>query len=232
MQGPATRPHPAHLDPAHAELTSDAASLVSKLESDAAAGAEQAPRVRAETSPTAPTREFSAPEIFTSLDLDSAMKAMREATQRGHVAEAIMSYAVGLFDAVALCVVRDNMAFGWKASGPNLDRERIETLLIPLDAPSMFRTAIHTDTLFHAVPPPGTLHTYLYRVLRCRPPTTATVAAMNIGKRVVNLLYGHRNDRDDLSETEFSNLRQVCKAATDAYVRLIAESKKTGDIVL
>jgi hypothetical protein len=243
-EGPATRPSrpliitsaPRHdrkprFNTAQEELRSEAADLASRLESDTDAGAEQAPpveRIAAKPS-SAPTLEFTAPETFTPIDLKTATKAMSEATQRGDVADAIMAYAVNLFDAAALCIIRDNMAFGWKASGPNLDRERIETLLIPLDAPSMFRIAIHTGNVFHAAPPPGTLHTYLYRVLRCRPPRQATVTAIFIGKRVVNLLYGHRNERDDLSDQELDHLRRACKAASDAYVRLIAVSKKSPD---
>lgn len=213
------------------ELRSNAEELVSKLDSDEDASAEQAPRlVLGATKPsTAPTREFTAPEEFEALDLEAAIQAMNQATQRGEVANAIMSYAVNLFDVAALCIIRDNMAFGWKAGGPNLDRERIEALLIPLDAPSMFRIAIHNNNMYHAAPPPGTLQTYLYRVLRCRPPGMATVASIAIRKRVVNLLYGHRSERDELSDSELDDLRRACKAATDAYVRLIAESKKSAD---
>lgn len=217
-------------DPEHEALKSDADDLVSKLESDQTDQAEQAPRMELDATKRSgsPTLEFTAPDAFAPLDLDGALEAMRNATERGHVADAIMSYAVNLFDVAALCIIRDNMAFGWKAGGHNLDRERIETLLVPLDAPSMFRIAIHNNNFFHAAPPPGTLHTYLYRVLRCRPPRMATVVSISIGKRVVNLLYGHRNERDDLGDQELDSLRTACDAATKAYVRLIAESKKSA----
>jgi hypothetical protein len=99
-------------------------------------------------------------------------------------------------------------------------------LLIPLEAPSMFQSAMHKDNLFHEEPLPGTVHAYLYRVLRCQPPSRATVAVISIGKRVVNFLYGHRNGREDLSEADVSDLRSVCQAASEAYVRLIAASKR------
>src|SRR5690606_668295 len=117
----------------------------------------------------------------------------------------------------------------WKANGPNLDRDRIETLLIPLDAPSMFQVAIHHDNIFHDAPLPSSLHTYLYRVLRCRPPLVSTVAVIAIGKRVVNLICGHRFDRGELDQGELTNLRRACQAATQAYVRLIAASKRGSD---
>ncbi|HWN69224.1 MAG TPA: hypothetical protein VNM90_16405 [Haliangium sp.] len=212
-------------------LTSDAEDLVITLEADAADQAEEAPQASFEATQMTPADVPSPepPSVIQPLGRDEVTAALASVTRRGDVADAIVSYAVGLFDVVALCVMRDNMAFGWKAVGPQLDRERIEALLIPLDAPSMFQSAMHKDNLFHEAPLPGTLHAYLYRVLRCQPPSRATVAVISIGKRVVNFLYGHRHGRDDLSEAELADLRSVCQAASEAYVRLIAASKRGGD---
>jgi hypothetical protein len=209
-------------------LTSDAEELVITLEADAEDQAEEAPQASFEATQMSPADVPSPepPATIQPLARDEVTAALASATRRGDVADAIIAYAVGLFDVVALCVIRDNMAFGWKAVGPGLDRERIEALLIPLDAPSMFQSAMHKDNLFHEAPLPCTLHTYLYRVLRCQPPSRPTVAVISIGKRVVNFLYGHRNGREDLTEAELSDLRVVCQAASEAYVRLIAASKR------
>jgi hypothetical protein len=209
-------------------LTSDAEDLVITLEADSADEAEEAPEASFEATQMSPA-DVPIPEppsIIQPLARDEVAAALALAARRGDVADAIISYAVGLFDVVALCVMRDNMAFGWKAVGPELDRERIEALLIPLEAPSMFQSAMHKDNLFHETPLPGTMHAYLYRVLRCQPPPRATVAVISIGKRVVNFLYGHRNGREDLSEADLADLRSVCEAASEAYVRLIAASKR------
>ena len=216
--------------PAGEELTTEAESLVSTLDADKTARADTAPPhpESDEAEVDAESRERRAHEIHTPLPLGPAIEAMKSAIRRGDVADAIMSYAVGIFDVTALCVVRDNMAFGWKAHGPDIDRTRVEALLIPLDAPSMFRIAIHGEDLFHAAPFPATLHAYLYRVLQCQPPQQATVAAIAIGQRVVNLIYGHRVDRDELTEGELDGLRSACQAASDAYVQLIATTKRTG----
>lgn len=214
-------------------LTSEAENLVSALDADKTARADTAPphpESESDQLMDAPvSREQREQEVFEPLQLGQAIEVMKGAARRGDVADAIMSYAVGLFDVTALCVVRDNMAFGWKAHGPGVDRSRMEALLIPLDAPSMFQIATHgEDGFFHDVPVPGTLHTYLYRVLECAPPPWATVAVISIGKRVVNLLYGHRLDREDLSDDELAGLRQACRAASAAYVHLIAASKRNG----
>lgn len=218
------------VEAAHEALRDEADMLASQLELDSSEEAEEAPP--ADSTPR-PARldtldEFASDQHIQALDMDEAIAAISEAQQRGDVADALMSYAVTLFDVCALCIVRDNMAFGWKASGPYLDRDRIETLLVPLEASSIFSMALHNDNFFHDAPPPGTLQNYLYRVLRCAPPDTATVAVISISKRVVNLLYGHRIDRPALDPDELENLRLVCNAVSRAYVRLIAQSKRAS----
>lgn len=213
---------------AHQELTHEAEKLVTKLDADEADGAEQAPRTELNSLAKAPPLEVEIPDVYEPLDMETAIQAMKDATRRGDIVDALMAYAVGLFDTAILCIIRDNMAFGWKASGPTIDHERVETLLIPLDMPSMFQIAMHNDNFFHAAPFPATLHTYLYKVLRCSPPDFATIAVISIGRRVVNLIYGHRAERAPLSDAEIENLKYACKAASTSYVRLIAAAKRTA----
>ena len=166
-------------------------------------------------------------EEYEPFELDRTLEAMAAASRRGDIVDAIMCYAAGHFDVAALCVVRDNnLAFGWKAIGPALSGDRIESLLMPLEAPSMFQAAIHKDYLFYGAPFPATLHTYLYRVLRCEPPNQAIVAVIAIGNRTVNLLYGHRGDGYVFDEESLTEVRKMCRAASEAYARLIAASKR------
>lgn len=217
-------------DPESLALTNDAEDLVITLEADAADLAEEAPQASFEATQLSPsdTPVHEPQSVIEPVSKDEVLAALAAAPRRGDVADALIAYAVGVFDVVALCVVRDNMAFGWKAMGPSLDRERVEALLIPLDAPSMFQAAMHKDNLFHEAPLTCTIHTYLYRVLRCAPPALATVAVISIGKRVVNVLYGHRSGRDELSAEALADLHEVCQAASHAYVRLIAASKRAS----
>ncbi len=171
-------------------------------------------------------RRHEAPSYEPST-LEDAVEAMRNASQRTEIADALLSYATDTFDVAALCIVRDNMAFGWRGFGPDIDQDRIETLLVPLDAPSAFRSAMSDeDTCFIGAPVPCTIHSYLFKVLRCAPPPTAAVYAIAIGSRVVNLLYTHHAGDQEISEMDRDGLRQACAAASAAYVRLIAVSKK------
>ena len=210
------------------ELALEANELVVELDADDAEPAEEVepsevilldrPRVR-----TAP------PEQFSPLAADDAVAAIAGASRRGEIAAALLSFARGLFDVAALLIVRDQLAFGWKGFGPELDRERIETLLVPLEAPSIVQMAVAAEGLMYAGPVnPSALHDYLFRVLRTPAPRQAVVAAVIIGKRVVNLLIGLRLGDGELDKAGLESLHRVARAAGDAYVHLIALSKSGG----
>jgi hypothetical protein len=206
------------------DLEIDADDLIIELDADADDRAEAAPSAGEAPTLTAPTQQVPTVE-YVPISADEAVTTMQNAAERSDIAAAIMSYATGLFDVAALFLVKDNLALGWKSTGaPGSDR--IDCALVPLDAPSMFQSAVASDErLFHDAPLPSTVHGYLYKVLRCAQPARAQVAAISIGKRVVNILYGHRSTRAELDDAEVEGLRRVSRAAAEAYVRLIAKSK-------
>ena len=77
--------------------------------------------------------------------------------------------------------------------------------------------------VFHGPLAPSTVNSYLYKVLHCAEPALVTAGAIAIGKRIVNLLYGHA---PDLSPAEIDVVHQICRGAAEAYARLIAVSKQ------
>jgi hypothetical protein len=153
---------------------------------------------------------------------------MNAAQTRAEIAEGFIGFARGLFDVCALLVVRDDLALGWKGFGPDLDADRLETLLVPLDAPSIFRSAVEEKDLFAGAAPPSALHAHLFKLLRTSAPAQAVVAPIMIRDRVVNLMYGHKNGESVVGELALDRLRQVALAAATSYARLIALQKKHG----
>ena len=162
------------------------------------------------------------------LEADEAIAAIEAATDRVKVADALLGHAAALFDVGALFIARDNLAFGWKAFGEGVDPSRVECAVMPLELPSIFQQAAASDGLYAGPPTPSALLGHWYKVLRCREPAHATVAAVVIRKRVVNLLYGHctgTGEDNTPSQLELDDLRRVTEAAANAYVRLIAGAK-------
>ena len=227
---PILRPAPQH--EAQEALHVDASDLLGEMQADRAETAplqqvqqlDQKPAEQPE-----PTPRTSKRESFPPLSAEAAIQRIERAQQRSEIASALMSYAAKRFDVAAILIVRDNMAFGWKGFGPELDYDRIEALLVPLEVPSILQRAVQDNRVFSGNVFPSTLHNYLFRVLRSAPPENATVAAVAIGKRIVNLIYGHRHDHRKLNRREVEEFQQVCTAAVEAYVRLIAISKQDQD---
>lgn len=208
------------------ELEIEAADLLIELEEDddevAAEGAGRAPATEDGASKVA--APAPAP-TYDPVGLEDTLAAMESAQQRTEISSAIMSYMANVFETGALCIVRDNMAFGWKGFGPRLERDRIETLLIPLSVPSILEMAVAGDGVFSGPTFPGTMHKYLFKVLRSAPPPFASAAVIRIGKRIVNVMYGHQAEGAALTDEQVEGLRQVAEAAGAAYLRLIAASK-------
>jgi hypothetical protein len=213
-------------------LELEAEDLLEELEADVGTRADTAPHVApvavasSDTSTSGTAVATAELPEYQPMDADAACAAMTKATDRAGVADAIMAFATGMFDAAVLFMVKDHLALGWKGAGA-IAKERVDCLLIPLDAPSMFQAALGgADGVFHGAPAPSTVHAYLYKVLRVNEPAVASAAAISIGKRVVNVLCGHRSTREDLSDADVDGLRKVCRAAAEAYARLAVSKRR------
>jgi hypothetical protein len=206
-------------------LESEAEDLVITLESNDAEPAEQAPMGRP-AEPQRRRRNSTINTVYGPISASVAIEQMERCDDRSAISDALLSFATSMFDAAILFLVRDNLALGWKASGDVQGRTFVDHLLIPLDAPSMFQTAIRAEShIFDGEPTPCTIHDYLYKVLGCEPPRRATAVVATIGSRPVNVLYGHRTTRPDLTTDEKFDIARVCTATVAAYARLIASAK-------
>jgi hypothetical protein len=208
-------------------LELEADDLLESLDADDAAAAEPAPTVRPHrmTSPpmAAAQPEAPAPPRPSPISATDALSELNSLTERNRIVEVLLGYASGIFPVSVLFAVRDQLAFGWKAVGDFPGHASVEHLLIPLDAPSIVQAATAAENgVFHGAPIPSTVNSYLYKVLGCSEPRTATAGVINIGKRVVNVLYGHGAD---LTPLQLDDLQAVCETAAEAYARLIAASK-------
>jgi hypothetical protein len=211
------------------DLELDAEDLIDSLDADAEAPAEAAPIAAKPPEPSAPTVAVSdepppLPPAPRPISPDAGMRELATATDRNRIVEVLLGVAASMFDAAVVFTVRDNMAFGWKAIGALPGHANVEHLLIPLEAPSVVQAAIAAENgVFHGPLAPSTVNSYIYKVLQCAEPPLVTTGAITIGKRVVNVLYGHARA---LTVVEKTLLHQLCVSAAEAYARLIASSKR------
>ncbi len=202
-------------------LELDAEDLIDTLDADDTAPAEAAPITQRIV--TGPVALVEAPRP-PPMQADLALRELAKASDRNRIVEIILAYASAAFDAALVFTVRDNMAFGWKAIGTVPNHASVEHLLIPLDVPSVLQSAAAADTgIFSGAIIPSTVNSYLYKVLGCTEPAFATAGTISIGKRVVNILYGHPSE---LTPLQLEIFQQICASAAQAYARLISISKK------
>lgn len=207
-------------------LELEAEDLIVSLDADDAAAAEAAPLGTGSRTVTADRMTAMVPPIEPMPGAE-ALAALSEAEDRNQIVSTLLGYASHLFEGAVLFTVRDQLAFGWKATGNFPGYACVDHILIPLESPSIFRSAMEDDDgVFSGALAPSSLHQYFFKVLGCSEPAAAAVGIIRIGKRVVNLLYGHRATK--LSEAEETELRRVCLASASAYARLIAIAKKKG----
>ncbi|HTL34669.1 MAG TPA: hypothetical protein VL326_16185 [Kofleriaceae bacterium] len=207
-------------------LELEAEDLLESLDADDAAPAEAQTQLRPHRTTTPPVFSTLAPDPQRpgAISAEAALTELATLTDRNRIVEVLLGYASLVFDVAVLFAVRDQMAFGWKAFGDAPGRGFVEHLLIPLDAPSVVQAATAVEGgLITGPVTPSTVNNYLYKVLGVSEPRNATAGVVTIGKRVVNVLYGHGKE---LSAQQTDDLRQVCTAAAQAYARLIAVQKK------
>ena len=209
-------------------LELEAEDLIDTLDADDAAPAEAAPIANARptimATPVPRTRSSTLPPAVAPMSADVTMRELSIANDRNRIVDVLLGYLAATFDASVVFTVRDNMAFGWKAVGQVPGHASVEHVLIPLEAPSIVQAAIAAENnIFHGPLAPSTVNSYFYKVLGCAEPATVTSGAIMIGKRPVNVIYGHAQT---LGAIQLGVLQQVCNSAAEAYARLIASSKR------
>jgi len=206
-------------------LELDAEDLIDTLDADDTAPAEAAPTIAVARAVTAPTivPHHPEPPAPPPMSADMALRELAVATDRNRIVEILLGYAAEMFDAAVVFTVREHLAFGWKAIGVP-GHAHVEHVLVPLDVPSVIQAAVAAESgVVHGPVTPSTVNSYMFKVLGCSEPTVATAGTIVIGKRPVNVLYGHANE---LTPLEVSVFQQVCQSAAEAYARLIAVQKK------
>ncbi len=210
-------------------LELEAEDLIITLDAESEASAEPVP-LSAKLEPSVPTvpRMPTAPNMPLPITPDLALRELAAAADRNRIVEILLAYSVAAFDAAVVFTVRDHIAFGWKAIGALQGHANVEHLLIPLDAPSVIQAGVASEIgLFHGPVAPSTVNSYFYKVMQCAEPAMVTVGVVQIGKRIVNILYGHG---PHMTPIQLDVLRQVCISAAEAYTRLIAVSKRSGSM--
>jgi hypothetical protein len=159
------------------------------------------------------------------LSPQEAAVLLAAASTREDVVDTIVRFARGLADSVMVFTVREGMALGWRGAGAQLPVEMVESIMLPLNVPSMFAQAVDTRAPVAGAMPETTLHRHLLKALRRdAPPRSMAVVPVVMLDRAVNLVYVDRLQAGDVSEV-VGALVELATRVSAAYQRIVRESK-------
>jgi len=177
---------------------------------------------------TSTATSLQVPVATPSLTYGVACERIDAAQHREQIADAIVEFGRGRFDAVVLFIVRDANAFGWRAHlATGRSPTPIEEISLPLGGVSALQAAHDELRPFQGVSPsPGKpVEAKLWTMLGVEPPQEILVAPITVKQRVVNLVYAHAIGGGPLPADSTKHLCDLAVRTQSAYVRLIRSSK-------
>lgn len=178
-----------------------------------------------------PAAPATAPHDEQPLTAAQAIQAIRAAPTREQVSDAELAFLRTGFAAGLILVVKGDIALGYRGFGGQFDDTTVESILVPLGVPSMFRLTAESRAIFRGAPPPEgkTLQDRFFKLFRLpAPPSEVAIAPVSVRDRVVTMIYAHGSGGGPLADRSVQELFAVSKEAGDAFVRLIAAAKRDG----
>ena len=122
-----------------------------------------------------------------------------------------------------LLLPRDNLAVALAATGTVLTAEQVRALVVPLDRPSLIKTALDERKPAVGSADDDRLQAMMAGYLEAPPPVSACVVPICLGRNVVNLLCVQFRSPADRQATKA--LGELADAAAAAYARLIGQRR-------
>lgn len=149
-------------------------------------------------------------------DTRSTLAAIRDASSRDEILDLVLAGARTVALKVALFVVKRGGYMGWACTPEFGDRAALQSILVPLDAQSVFDEAVRDELYLGPIPQVG-VHAALLYVMRGASRDVALVPIRVTGKTAVVIV------ADDLGDTMLATrlLEEIARAAGDAFARLV-----------
>lgn len=165
------------------------------------------------TSPVPPT-----------LDFEAALAGLDEAPHREALADCVLGFGTGVLDGIMLMTCRDDMALGWRAVFKGQNEPLVDSLMLPLNVPSIFQSVSSSATSFVGPMPDHPLLAQIYKALHRPEPRFIALVPVVVRNRVVNLVYGERHDAE-VDEALVQQLEALAARVTDGYERIVLNAK-------
>ncbi len=159
-----------------------------------------------------------------TLDRPTFLAKLQSAAHRDVVANLLLRHLAHHLDRVALFVVHKDRVVGWSARGEGVLVDDIQSLIIPLDRPSLFVNLRHTGQYYMGPIPPGEANQVLAEALGEPAPQEVLALPVRIKGRAVMYALGDSPGMQ-LAELPVAELADACAKAGLALEVLILRSK-------
>lgn len=164
------------------------------------------------------------------VDADKTRLMIRKARHRDGIADVLIKYAAGRFGVMAIFLLRDNNALGWRLhhENPAYTDYDIEALALPLGPTSALQAAHDSAKLYRGGPlsPGKPTERQLWNALGVEAePRDMLVVPVQVKLRVVNLIYVHGLNANSLDSALVAEIEELAEVAGAAYTKLITAAK-------
>lgn len=159
-----------------------------------------------------------------TLDRAAYLSRVQAVVHRDQVADLLMRHLAHHLGRVALFIVHKNRVVGWSARGEGVLVDDIQSLIIPLDRPSIFLNLQHTGQFYLGPIPPGEANKVLAESLGEPRPEEVLALPVRIKRRPVMYAFGDSVGMR-LADVPVQDLADACSKAGLALEVLILRSK-------
>lgn len=161
------------------------------------------------------------------VDSESLRQALEQARERDEIARLLVGFALTFMPRVVLFVVRRELLVGWLGAGHDMNTAQVKGIMVPLNAPSVFKTVYDTQTDYFGSLPRTTINDVFIAALGPVRPSRVLLIPVSVHHKPVAILYGDCGSRSGFDH-DLSPLHLAMYDVARAFEKLILEKKKSG----
>ncbi len=207
-----------------------ASSHDDRRRSQPARGIEMPPAVRFEPRKKRPSNAppVQAATVDGLYTWKEAMDAIDSANHRDAIAQAFLDYAAGRLEVLAVFILRDGNALGWRVHVAGRSTPPLDQISLPLGGSSALQAATDSAQPYRGPSPSAgrPVEKRLWEGLGLSTePEEMLVAPIMVKQRVVNLVYAHAPGGGPMAPNIADELWEMAQHAGDSYFRLIQAAR-------
>lgn len=164
-------------------------------------------------------------ELPEALTLKEATERLGNVKDRDELSSVVLAFALSYFKRAALFITRGGMALGWDGMGGSINRKTVQGIMLPLNAPSIFKTVYESSAFFLGAVPKTPLNERFLKLMGNEKPNSVFLIPILFRGQVVNILYGDNGDGKD-APFDISELLILAPKVPQAFEDLIMRKKR------